>query len=448
VKNWRKKMAYISRRSFLKSSGSMLSLAALGTLRPKLLFAQGQQNGNGRNLVQINFVGGYDSFALFPYYEGPVADYLSSVRPNIFVDPNQVVTVGNQVGVLNKIGLHPAWDTLSTAADGKIKIVQMTGTRNYRGGSHSLLQQIHSRGVDHPGNSEQRGWFGRISETQQFELFQAWGLGGGNKIDFRTNSSAYKPLVVGNNLGNFAYRDRDNSTLSISGYNTTRERNYFREIRDELFDMNLPDSDLVELLNEGMQVTRSAIDTVQLINNNYPEGDYSSTGFGRSCRALSKILKYQADTPDLKQKNVIAYLQRGGFDTHGGQVGSLDNSLPDISENLAVLIDDLKDHGDGSAWQNTTFSMNTDFGRTTKENGGAGTDHAHAYSNMIFGGRVAPGIVGAPPSMQDLQSGNRVAVTTFEYRDGLSEILNDMGIDPYSIFTESAYVRTPMDLFV
>jgi len=444
-------MSFINRRGFLKGSASVLSMAALGFLKPQLLFSQGQNPGNGRNLIQIFFTGGYDGLALFPYYDGPVYDYLANVRQNILIDPAQIIPVGNQDGMPNKIGLHPHWDELATAADGNIKVIQMTGTRSYRGGSHALLQQIHSRGVDDPKNPEQRGWFGRISETQKFDLFQAWGVGVGNRVDFRTNSSAYKPLVVSSNLSHFQYRTRNSSLTNLpgapSGYHQSRERDFFSEMRDELFEMSVPDHALTELITDGIQVTNSAIDTVQLINDTYDSSeDYESNSFASSCRALSKVLRYQADNPAWQQRSIIAFMEIGGWDTHGGQIDALDILIPRVAKNLALLVDELKGHDGGSPWNNTTISMNTDFGRTTKSNA-TGSDHGHSYSNMILGGRIAGGILGSPPSMGDLQNYNKQPVTDYEYRDALAEIIYDMGIDPYSVFTESGYLRKPIPLY-
>jgi len=444
-------MAPINRRAFLKTSGTVASLASLGLLRPKLLFSQGQSEGNGRNYVQINFVGGYDSLAVMPYYDGPVSDYLESVRPNIFVPRDQVIPVTNMAGIPNKIGLHPLWSDFATAAEGHIKICQMTGTRNYRGGSHNLLQQIHSRGVDNPEYSEQRGLLGRISEENKWQLFQAWGLGGGNRLDFRTNNADYKPLVIGSNLGNFDFKNRHSSTVSIqgiSGFNTSREYQYFANIREQFLSMNNPEGELADLLNQGLSTTKDAIETVKVINNSYPNGNYGENAFGRMCRALSKILKYQSDNPEWESKSLIAYMQQGGFDTHGNQGSALNNHLDTVADNLAILVEDLKSHNGGAPWLNTTFNIVTDFGRTTKENNGLGSDHAWAYSNMIFGGRVTAGVISSPPPMSDLQTGNRLAVTDIEYRTIIGNILQDMAIDPQTVFTEQNYEHKNIGLYI
>ena len=50
-----------------------------------------------------------------------------------------------------------------------------------------------------------------------------------------------------------------------------------------------------------------------------------------------------------------------------------------------------------------TFS---EFGRRARENGSRGTDHGSAAPMLLVGGRVRPGLVGAHPSLTELEAGN------------------------------------------
>jgi uncharacterized protein (DUF1501 family) len=47
----------------------------------------------------------------------------------------------------------------------------------------------------------------------------------------------------------------------------------------------------------------------------------------------------------------------------------------------------------------------SEFGRTVAENGSAGTDHGTAGPLFLAGPKVKPGLVGATPSLLDLQEG-------------------------------------------
>jgi uncharacterized protein (DUF1501 family) len=50
-----------------------------------------------------------------------------------------------------------------------------------------------------------------------------------------------------------------------------------------------------------------------------------------------------------------------------------------------------------------TFS---EFGRRARENGSRGTDHGSAAPMILVGGKVKSGLVGAHPSLTQLEDGN------------------------------------------
>jgi len=50
-----------------------------------------------------------------------------------------------------------------------------------------------------------------------------------------------------------------------------------------------------------------------------------------------------------------------------------------------------------------TFS---EFGRRAQENGSRGTDHGSGAPMFLVGGRVKPGLIGAHPSLTNLEDGN------------------------------------------
>ncbi|WP_293881305.1 DUF1501 domain-containing protein [Sphingomonas sp.] len=84
----------------------------------------------------------------------------------------------------------------------------------------------------------------------------------------------------------------------------------------------------------------------------------------------------------------IAMLETLGWDTHNAQKGRLANQLKNLDAMLAAMRDGL-----GSAWQNTTVLVATEFGRTVAINGTGGTDHGTASVAMLVGGAVKGGRV-------------------------------------------------------
>lgn len=84
----------------------------------------------------------------------------------------------------------------------------------------------------------------------------------------------------------------------------------------------------------------------------------------------------------------IAMIETNGWDTHSAQRGRLAAQL----KNLDGIVNGLQS-GLGSDWSNTLVIAATEFGRTVRPNGTAGTDHGEASVAMLFGGAVAGGKV-------------------------------------------------------
>jgi len=144
----------------------------------------------------------------------------------------------------------------------------------------------------------------------------------------------------------------------------------------------------------------------------------------------------------------LAAVSLDGFDTHANQAGLLGVRLT----SLDALVDSLHT-GLGPAWKDTVVLAVTEFGRTARVNGTAGTDHGTASTALVMGGALkAGGIVGDWPTLR------RQAL--FEDRDvypaldlralekGL--LAEHMGVDRRAldtlVFPESAGVRPLLGL--
>ena len=89
----------------------------------------------------------------------------------------------------------------------------------------------------------------------------------------------------------------------------------------------------------------------------------------------------------------------GGFDTHAGQAANHGALLRELSESVAAFLDDLRRDGLLDSVLLMTFS---EFGRTLAENGRRGTGHGAAAPLFLAGGGLEGGVVGAHPSLTDL----------------------------------------------
>ncbi|GAB5374773.1 MAG: DUF1501 domain-containing protein [Acuticoccus sp.] len=87
----------------------------------------------------------------------------------------------------------------------------------------------------------------------------------------------------------------------------------------------------------------------------------------------------------------VGFLDLSGFDTHRAQTlvdGTLGRTLSDLDLAIKTLRYSL-----GDAWRDTVVAVATEFGRTVRMNGTAGTDHGTATVAMLLGGAVAGGKV-------------------------------------------------------
>jgi len=121
----------------------------------------------------------------------------------------------------------------------------------------------------------------------------------------------------------------------------------------------------------------------------------------------------------------VAFMDLGGWDTHvneGTGKGQLANHLAPLGQGLADLATGL-----GPSLKDTTIIVQSEFGRTAKENGNSGTDHGHGNVMFLLGGGLPGGKVYgrwgglAPNALHE----ERDLPTTTDFRTVLSSVLNN-----------------------
>jgi uncharacterized protein (DUF1501 family) len=101
--------------------------------------------------------------------------------------------------------------------------------------------------------------------------------------------------------------------------------------------------------------------------------------------AVAKLIEARAQTGAKRQ---VFFVSLGGFDTHGGELNTLDTLLGQLSPALRAFYDSTVQLGVADSV--TTFTL-SDFGRTFQANSNAGTDHAWGNHHFILGGAVRGG---------------------------------------------------------
>jgi uncharacterized protein (DUF1501 family) len=104
----------------------------------------------------------------------------------------------------------------------------------------------------------------------------------------------------------------------------------------------------------------------------------------------------------------IAVLELGGWDTHAAQKARLPGVLGALDRGITGLKSGL-----GAAWSRTAVLVMTEFGRTVRTNGTAGTDHGTGGVAFLAGGAIAGGrILGPWPGLADLLDNRDLTPTT------------------------------------
>ena len=99
--------------------------------------------------------------------------------------------------------------------------------------------------------------------------------------------------------------------------------------------------------------------------------------------------------------------------------GQLANRLEDFAGSIAALVQDL-----GTRMADVTILTMSEFGRTARQNGNAGTDHGHATAMFVIGGDVkGKKVYGKWPGLEpeQLNEGRDLALTT-DFRSVFSEV--------------------------
>jgi uncharacterized protein (DUF1501 family) len=142
----------------------------------------------------------------------------------------------------------------------------------------------------------------------------------------------------------------------------------------------------------------------------------------------------------------IAALAFDGWDTHaneGGPVGRLAQLLSGLDGALADF-----ESGLGTHWRDTVVVVATEFGRTARINGTAGTDHGTGTVALLAGGAVKGGrVISDWPGLKsaNLFEARDLAPTT-DLRAVLKGVLHDhLGLSERAlaeqVFPDSAMVR-------
>jgi len=339
-----------SRRELLLASGTLFAWAHL----PKLAYAEGRDP----RFLTIILRGALDGLATV----APVGDPdWSALRGD------NALTLSDKVPALKLddfFALNPAMPNLHGMFQAKEAIIIHASATPYRERSHFDGQDLLESGLPKPGVSES-GWLNRALA----------GLAPGGRVDPRGSKvfavGPVTPLVV-------------RGPAPVLSWSPQRLMPASEDTVHRLLDLyRRADSRLASVLEENSSL--SAVEHAEGMGQKPAAGPaqvraYFSEAAGTAAKYLA-----QADGPR------VGALALDGWDTHFNEgiaqgrlsqlLGALDAALVAIKSNM------------GAAWRETVVALATEFGRTARINGTAGTDHGTATIALLVGGALKGGRV-------------------------------------------------------
>jgi uncharacterized protein (DUF1501 family) len=392
----------LSRREVLR--GGAASLALWGLL-PR---SAGAGNADPR-LLTVILRGGLDGLAL----AAPTSDpHLTSLR-----GPLALAATGEGAGLAldGFFVLNPAMPYLHGLYQRREALIVHAVATPYRERSHFDGQDVLESGLAGVGNAG-TGWLNRAVAGMST---------GGNANRKGLAMGAVVPLVM------------RGAAPVLSWIPQLNDLQLPQSTIDRLMDLYAQtDPGLARAFLQGIEIERVAAASGAPAPQ--ASGSRPFREFVETAQAAARFLS-AADGPRI---GVLSY---NGWDTHANE-GAVDGQLAERLRGLDAAIRALAE-GMAGAWRQTIVVVVTEFGRTARINGTAGTDHGTATVALLVGGAVNGGRVIAdwPGLAEKALYEGRDLFPTCDLRTVLKGVLRDhlgipQGALAQTVFPDSAGV--------
>lgn len=395
-----------SRRSFLHGSGLTLAGFTLGSLFPTALVNMALAGPiSNRRLLFIYLDGGCDVInTLIPHGD---PDYNTTNRPNLFIPRASAINLNGFTS------LHPSLADLKPIYDaGDLAVVHRIGYPNISQSHFDGYKVLH--GGDPNNLSIFDGWLYRYVVNN--------GLTQSGRLPVMTLNWRTPRVVQGvEGFVNVDYPDGFGYSmwdpLKAKYRNTWRRMNTRRQ-KLEAYRPLLNDTGvkLVDTLDEYQSWDQAnwnpkdpntgwSLFPVDDATNPPDAGGPNGKKFPVEAYEFFRNIKLcalallESDTANGNGTRV-AGTEFGGWDTHDGQGTLGGGAHPEQLKWLAYGMKGLRIALSGAAtdprnytsiWDDVAVVTFTEFGRTSRENGGLGTDHGQASFSLVAGGQVRGG---------------------------------------------------------
>ena len=382
----------IQRRNFMKS---LLSWGGFGTASLSFLGRQrihaNTTSGNKR-LLFIFQRGGNDGLNTCVPYGDP---HYAGARPGIRITPSQITGAGTDLGN-GFAGLHPMMTPMMPVYNaGELAVIHRVGYNN-QSRSHFDSQDYWEKGDPRGAQGLKDGMLYRqlremVDLSDPANTFSAAGLSGSQMVTLTGDV----PIPNFSDSGDFNFLgNADERAKFLGQLPSSRGAGDGKGILGLYGDTPLENALYADMVNGTGEALGGTISTLALANGTpYVPNDanlYPGGSFGSRLREAAMLFK--------RTDVCLLGVNIGGWDTHsnqGGATGGHGDDLNSLASAFAAMKDDLGSEPNGNGgtlWDDTIVVTMTEFGRTSKENGSGGTDHAEASVMFVGGGAVSGGV--------------------------------------------------------
>ncbi len=371
----------MKRREFLCAVGGMGGLAILQIGRQA--WAAQNPRGATRRLVVVFLRGGVDGLnVVVPYAERRYY----SLRPTI-----ALAQPGKSGGVLDldgHFGLHPQLAPLLPLwKERSLAFVHACGSPDETR-SHFEAQAYMEAGT--PGvRTTPDGWLNRTLAA----------LPGPRAPTEAVNFGETMPRILRGHM--------PVASLSTAGGSVDSARSLSHPLIHSAFDQMYSGTDSLSVAyRQGQNAHARLMSDLERDMTEAAAGAPSPKGFAEDVARFCKLVRKDATIE-------IGFFGLSGWDTHvreGAEHGQLASHLRQLAQGLAGFRTGL-----GDEYSRTVIMVMSEFGRTARENGNAGTDHGHGNVIWLLGGPVRGGkVYGDWPGLGEgkLHGDRDLAVTT------------------------------------
>jgi uncharacterized protein (DUF1501 family) len=393
----------INRRQFLTGvlgGGAAAGLVRFSGMDSLLSMAEASASTVPKNgpFVLVTLTGGNDGLnTVIPYKSGTYYDW----RGALAIPAEQVLPLGHD-GV-QELGLHPSLTALQALfKQGKVAVISGV---EYPNPNFSHFQSTYIWQTAQLTGDPSTGWLGRWLDITGDDPFRALSIG-----------PNLPPALVGAKQQACSLVDSTQPGAQLPGQNPQFSSAYRQLMSTFPGEVEIQAEQAISGKNLMTVGSRAAAALSHEQPPNVTSGR-DAGDIGTQLDIVAELIKYGLPTS-------VYSVDWGGFDTHSAQA---DNHAGLLSSLDAAIESFMSVFPTAAPGKSPVLVIYSEFGRTTRVNASAGTDHSSASVVLVVGPGVKGGFYGATPSFTHLDVyGNLIYTTDFRgvYATVLERVLD------------------------